>query len=515
VIWDFIIIGSGFGGSITACRLAQKNQRVLILERGRRWVDKDYPIREPWIYDPDWPEELNGWIDFRAFGHMNVIQGAGIGGGSLIYANISVEARPELFDEPWAGQISYAELKPYYDRVARFMNVQRVPENQVPARYELMKRAAAAKGWGDRFTPVELCVEFDPNFDMKNYSSTDNAGAFSKRHANQHGVNVGTCVHCGNCDIGCRYDAKSTLDKNYIPVAEKAGAEFRPLHVVRKIERSNGGYVVHFDRIENKTRISSQESARRVIVACGSLGSTELLLRCRDEYKTLPRVSRQLGRGWTSNGDFLTPAEYEDFEPLPHKGPTITSAIDFLDGAYEGQKFWIQDGGYPNVLVNYLHRFDKKLARVVASALENELDRNVMPWFAQGIDAGDGRLYLGRTLLSPFKKRLKLDWNVETNAPLFNAISAMHAELSEATNGKPLTVGTFLWRWFKTLVTPHPLGGCNMGTSAQNGVVDHKGEVFGHEGLYVIDGAIVPKPIGRNPTRTIAALAERAVEKMS
>jgi cholesterol oxidase len=513
--WDFIIIGSGFGGSITACRLAQKGQRVLVLERGRRWVQKDYPIREPWIYDPDEPAKRNGWIDFRAFGRMNVVQGAGIGGGSLIYANISVEARPELFEKPWGGQISYENLKPYYDRVAKFMNVQRVPENQVPARYELMKRAAAAKGWGERFGPVELCVEFDPDFDMNNYSPNDEAGAFSKKYKNQHGIDVGTCVHCGNCDIGCRHDAKSTLDKNYIPVAEKHGAEFRALHVVRMIEPSNGGYAVHFDRIENKTLIRGKESAKQVIVACGSLGSTELLLRCRDEFKTLPNISRRLGRNWTSNGDFLTLAKYEDFEPLPHKGPTITSIIDFLDGAYNGQKFWVQDGGYPNVLVNYLRRFDKKFAKAVAKAVENELDRNVMPWFAQGIDAGDGRLYLGRPWWWPFGgQRLTLDWNVKTNEPLFTAIADMHTELSEATGGKPLELGTFLWKRLKTLVTPHPLGGCNMGTSAQDGVVDYRGEVFDHKGLYVIDGAIIPKPIGRNPTRTIAALAELVVEKM-
>jgi cholesterol oxidase len=426
-----------------------------------------------------------------------------------------MEARPDVFDKGWPAELTYNELKPYYDRVAKFMNVQRVPHKQVPARYELMKSAAKAKGWEHRFTPVELCVEFDCSFDMKHYSPSDDADAFSKKFKNQHGVDVGTCVHCGNCDIGCRHGAKSTLDKNYIPVAEKNGAQFRPLHVVRKIEPSKDGYVVHFDRIENETLIRGQESATKVIVACGSLGSTELLLRCRDEFRTLPGISRRLGLKWTSNGDFLTPAMYKDFEPLPHKGPTITSAIDFLDGDYKGQKFWVQDGGYPNVLVNYLRRFDKRLARSIASALETQFDRNVMPWFAQGIDAGDGRLYLGRHWWWPFgDQRLMLDWNVKTNEALFNAIADMHGELSKATCGKPLVAGALLWRWLKVLVTPHPLGGCNMATSAAEGVVDHRGEVFGHKGLYVIDGAIIPRPIGRNPTRTIAALAERAVENM-
>lgn len=513
--WDFIVIGSGFGGSVASCRLAQKGHKVLVLERGRRWHQKEYPVRESWIFDPDQPEKQNGWLDFRLFGSMNVIQGAGIGGGSLVYANISVEARPEVFAEPWGGQISYADLKPYYDRVNKFMNVQPVPENQVPARFKLMKEAAEKAGYRDRFTPVELCVEFDANYDVRNWSEIDRADAFSVKHNNQHGVEVGTCVHCGNCDIGCRYGAKSTLDKNYIPVAERYGAEFRPLHIVRRIEPSTGGYTVQFDRVIDGRLVQGKESAKNVILAAGSLGSTELLLRNRDEYKTLPKVSARVGQGWTLNGDFLTPAYYEDFQPLPHKGPTITSAIDFLDGAFKGQKFWVEDGGYPNLLVNYLRHFKKRTARKIADAMESVLDNNIMPWFAQGIDAGDGRLYLGHNWWWPFgKQHLKLDWNVKTNEALFNAISDMHFKLSEVTNGKPIMPVVALWRLFKILITPHPLGGCNMGTTAENGVVDHQGEVFGYRGLYVLDGAIIPKPIGRNPTRTIAALAERAAEKI-
>lgn len=515
--FDYIIIGSGFGGSVTACRLAEKGAKVLVLERGRRWEQSSYPIRDAWIYDSDKPEKHNGWLDFRLFGHMNVVQGAGIGGGSLVYANISTEARRDVFDNGWPPEITYNELKPYYDTVARFMNVQRVPENQVPERFKLMKRAAEAKGWGNRFEPLELCVEFDENYDLKNYDPDDRAEAFSQKKINQHGAQIGTCVHCGNCDIGCKYGAKSTLDKNYIFVAEQKGAEFRPLHVVRSIEPAGGdgdGYVVRFDRIVQGKLVPGSETAKRVIVAAGSLGSTELLLRCRDERKTLPYVSDRLGEGWTSNGDFLTAAFYSSFKPYPHRGPTITSAIDFGDGVYEGQKFWIQDGGYPNLLVNYLESFDKRAAHAIARAFENVFDDDVMPWFAQGVDRGDGRLYLGRELLHPWRKKVKMDWKVKTNAPLFDAISRMHHELSDATGGKINPVFEVLWKELKTLVTPHPLGGCNMGTSAANGVVDHKGEVFGHKGLYVVDGAVIPKPIGRNPTRTIAAVAERAAKLM-
>lgn len=245
--WNFIIIGSGFGGSVTACRLAQKGQKVLVLERGRRWPQAAYPIRESWTFDPDEPEKQNGWLDVRLLGKMNVVQGAGIGGGSLVYANVSVEARPELFGEPGGGQISYADLKPYYDRVRRFMNAQ-------------------------------------------------------------------------------------------------------------------------------PTATASRPST----------------------------------------------------SALPHKGPVITSAIDFLDGAFKGQKFWIQDGGYPHLLVNCLRHLEERTAQKIADALETALDDNIMLWFSQGLDAGDGRLSLGRHWWRPFgKQHLQLDWNLETNEPLFNAILDM------------------------------------------------------------------------------------------
>jgi cholesterol oxidase len=203
---------------------------------------------------------------------------------------------------------------------------------------------------------------------------------------------------------------------------------------------------------------------------------------------------------------------YTDRKPYPHRGPTITSAIDFGDGKYRGQRFWVQDGGYPNLLVNYLEGFDRKAAKLIAKALENVFDDNVMPWFAQGVDKGNGRLYLGRKWYSPFKKHLQMDWDMAGNAPLFNAISDMHHALSQATGGKVKPEFEFLWKELKTVVTPHPLGGCNIGNSANDGVVNHCGQVFGHRGLYVLDGAIIPVPIGRNPTRTIAAIAERATE---
>lgn len=518
--FDVIIVGSGFGGAVTACRLAERGKKVLILERGRRWEPKDYPREsgDAWIWDQDEPHRQNGWLDLRIMDDMTVAQGAGVGGGSLIYANVSVDPKPELFNHGWPDEITFEELTPYFERVGKMLNVQTVPENQLTERYKLMREAAEKTGYGDRFRPLPLAVTFDPEW---NYDLDDKFHEkHSKSFTNEHGRTQGTCIHLGNCDLGCDVKARNTLDLNYLAVAENHGAEIRPLHMVRYLEPHGVGYRVHYHRLEGGRRIPGSETAAMVILAAGSLGSTETLLRCRDQYKSLPGLSDFLGRNWSSNGDFLTPAFHDDRRVSPTQGPTITGAIDFLDGSVQDQQFFIEDGGFPDLLGNYLgEKLDAKpkgrKARIILRALREVVRgrdplSNVMPWFSQGIDAADGRLYLGRYWYAPWRRKLKLDWDIDRSKALIEAIIAMHKKLAEATGGKPWVPPT--WTLLKNLVTPHPLGGCNMGTTPANGVVNHRGQVFGYSNLYVADGAIVPEAVGLNPSKTIAALAERIAD---
>src|SRR5688572_31051592 len=398
--FDAIVIGSGFGGAITARRLAEKGMRVLVLERGRRWeVDQD--PRKPtdaWIFSHDRPAVFNGWMDIRFFRRMAVALAAGVGGGSLAYSSVAVEANAAVFAEGWPAEITYAELKPYYETVAREMDLQVIPDGQLTNRFVLAREAARNLGHADRFAKAPLAVSFSDDW---NYQLED---PFNPRHSRQftnaHGQHQGTCIHLGNCDIGCDVRAKNSLDVNYIPRAEQRGAEVRPLHLVRLIEPLGGKYRVVFDRVEQGRTIRGQETAERVVLAAGSLGTTELLLRCRDQYRTLPALSPTLGSRWSANANFISMATYAENDRVRQStGPTIASMLDFTDGSFRDQRFVVEDDGFPNLLLNTIKAyFDNGVRTRLGKHLLKELEeylrddsplRSMMVWLSAGKDAGD------------------------------------------------------------------------------------------------------------------------------
>jgi cholesterol oxidase len=363
---------------------------------------------------------------------------------------------------------------------------------------------------------LKLAVTFDKNW---HYGLPDpHDPRHSRKFVNDQGQEQGTCIHLGNCVIGCDVKAKNTLDLNYIPRAEQHGAEVRPLHLVTRIEPVAEGYRVHFDRLESGRRVPASVTGRLVILAAGSLGSTELLLRCRDDFRTLERISPFLGHHWSTNGNFLTPAFHPGRNVRPTVGPTISSAIDFLgERNLNGRHLIVEDGGFPDVVHNYLLAREREepgdpRARAFVESIRLFLRAQdplhiTMPWFGNARDAANGRLRLRRQWWIFGEKRLHVDWDVRQSEPAIEALIDMQKRLAEATGGTPLVPLT--WTLSRDLITVHPLGGCNMGADPSSGVVDHRGEVFGYRNLYVADGSIIPEAIGANPSKTIGALAER------
>ena len=246
--FDVMVIGSGFGGAVTACRLAEAGYGVLVLERGRRWEPQDYPrkIGDPWLWSENNPVARHGWADLRSFGNINVVQGAAVGGGSLIYSGISVDATRDLFEDGWPPEITLDSLQAHYDTVGQMLDVQTIPDNQLPKRTRLVMEASQKLGYENRFRKAEMATTFDGEW---NYDLPD---AIDRKHSktfeNRFGQKQGTCVHLGICNMGCDVQARNTLDLNYIPVAEKNGAEIRSLHIVRRITPlAATGYRIDFD----------------------------------------------------------------------------------------------------------------------------------------------------------------------------------------------------------------------------------------------------------------------------
>jgi cholesterol oxidase len=519
--YDAVIIGSGFGGAVAACRLAENGAKVLVLERGRRWTPQNFPraATDPWLFSHRWPHFLNGWFDVRVHPQMIVLLGAGVGGGSLSYAGVLVAADAERFASGWPAEITFATLAPHFDAARRMLGAATIPAGQETPRSQIMRRAAQTLGYADRLVKVPLGITFDDQYSYALRNPID--AGHSKFFVNASGIRQGTCVHLGNCQVGCEVLAKNTLDLNYLAVAEKRGTDVRPLHVARCIEPQGSGYRVHYRRLHGERYVSESVAAERVILAAGSLGSTEMLLRCRDEFATLPKISTALGTSWSANANVMTSAPYpQNVEVHQGIGPMITSTLNFMDDKVRPHRFVIEDDGLPNFVLNILagRNYHSWLARLFAKRLHRgygELNpmRQQMMWLGAGVDAGDGRLGLKRGFLSPWRKQLNLAWPAAASRSETQSIFAMQTLLSQVEGGRAEMSAPLKYLGMSNTV--HPLGGCPMNADPARGVVDQRGQVHGYPNLFVLDGAIVPTPLGRNPALTIAALAERGVGLMA
>jgi cholesterol oxidase len=508
-----LVIGSGFGGAVAACRLAQAGVDVAVVERGRRWPPGSFPrdlsrLDAGWLWLCD-----HGLYDARPLNDILAVQAAGWGGGSLVYANVAMRPPQEVFDRSWPAPYSRAMLEPYYDLVAHMLDVRPVAPDprtgELPPKTRLMAKAAGLLGQADGFIHPNLAVRFEGD------------------GPNRFGVTQGACTFSGECDIGCNEGAKNTLDLNYLALAERHGAAVGTLTEAVRIARAGDGYRVrlreHGRPGAGREGVERDVEARYVFVCAGALGTTELLLRSRDQYRTLPDLPAALGHGYSGNGDFLSFGDGLDEPAEPSNGPTITTAALLHTGtAAEEQWFVLEEGGYSEHLaklvrsmhVSRLPAYAARLvgagtrrvlgsARELGAALDDGAARTAV-LLAMGGDRADGRIELRGS-----RHRLHVTWDVTRNDPLYEAERAVSGQVIRALGGRPF--GTPTWRLFRQPVTVHNLGGARIGSGPDTGVVDTDGEVFGHPGLFVLDGAALPGATGANPSSTIAAVAERCI----
>ena len=519
--YDVVVIGSGFGGAINACRLSQAGRSVCILERGKRWGKKDFPRTTGQVARAFWNYKDFGLLDYRTFKNIDVIQASGVGGGSLVYFNVHIRTPHEIFENPrWPKSVKRDTLNPFYDKARDVLEARPLTP---PADYDMPNRTqafmAAAKGAGRQAELMEICVYTGPE------------------KTNQQGIVQDGCVYCGNCMLGCHVHAKNTLDLNYIPLAEKNGAEVYPLHLVEKIEPivpfESNGYRVHFRQFDSRIGGDSRPGSvvgRKVIISAGSLGSTELLLRCRDLHRTLSNLSPALGTRFSGNGDFLLAGTLEaNREVDPGSGPSITAGVAFSTAK---NKILVQDLGFPDPFLWYLESalpvpnrlknlgmfikkyFMRTVGLTQASAFTDGAEKlfqggvtpRFLPYLGMGTDAADGQMKLS-------DGNMEIKWDSSRSREMFAEMENALKELSRGIGGKYMT--SVLWGWpFRKLLTAHPLGGSVMSDDKNEGVVNEFGEVWNYPNLYVSDGSIIPTALSVNPSATISALSERIADHL-
>jgi cholesterol oxidase len=567
--FQVIVVGSGFGGSVAAYRLTAAGLRTCLLERGKSYPPGSF-ARSPRevrgnFWDPS--EGLHGLFNVWSFRGIDVVVSSGVGGGSLIYANVLMRMPEEWFrTRSWRGTgdryedwpISYADLERHYGAVEAMLRPSPYPNEEL--REELKKanlssttkadRMARAAEWlGYESELVNLAVSFRSGDAPLRLG----LGLPDGRFANYHGdVLRTTCRLCGECNIGCNYGAKNTLDHTYLSAAMAQGLKLRERSEVRQIQqRREGGfavsYVEHPQSREGKRTNTSNLlpvtiTADRVVLAAGALGTTYLLMKNRP---ALPDLGPALGHRFSGNGDLLGLALWgrrrkrpgERPEPVDaSRGPVITTAIkvpDALDGG-DGPGFFIEDAGYPE-FVNWMIELIRvpSIARRVArlglrrlwGIVDGRPNRDIgadlsrlvgkagltsesLPLLAMGRDVPDGVMTLTKHRSKHF---LDLDWTSKRSSAYFDRVRAVMRDLAKALDMEYAELPRFHPR---RTITVHPLGGCPMASNSARGVVDGYGQAFGCPGLYVADGSVMPGPIGANPALTIAAFADRVAERI-
>lgn len=510
---DVIVIGSGFGGAVSALRLSEAGHDVLVLEKGRRLSDDDLlkarTDARAYLWQPE--VGMRGFFWQRIMRHVAVIGGSGVGGGSIVWAGVLLTPPKAFYQDPtWAGlnEDWEAELAPHLETASRMLGRVRSPFVGEMDRH--LEETARAMGAHSSYGPVPVAIHFgregvtepDPFFD----------GAGPERTG---------CRLCGECLLGCPYGAKNQLTRNYLWLAERAGARIQAESQVSSITPlTGGGYEVS---IKHPWKRGSERTlrARRVVLAAGVLSSVELLLRCRDELGTLPKLSDRLGTSVRTNSEAITAVLHEPGTDLS-RGPTISSDFHPDSVTHVTQNRYM-GGWHMRLQLGPLvdgHRPVKRALRTLgaivggpvrqvrAMAGRKILERLTVLTVMQSTDNALG-LKLRRGRLRPWRRHLTSVLPAGSNVPSYLPIANETARtMARVTGGRAMnllgeSVGGLS-------VTAHILGGAVMGADKSSGVIDTNHEVFGYPGLYVIDGSTIPANLGVNPSLTITAMAERA-----
>ncbi len=514
--YDFVIIGSGFGGSVSAHRLTQKGYSVAVIEQGPRYRTDDLPesnwnlrksIWYPWL-------GLRGILSITAFKDVVIFHGAGVGGGSLVYANTHLEPLDAFFTDPlWKDLADWrSELAPHYAEAKRMLGSVEAP--QIYEVDEALRDVLTEMGTGDTFKrhTVGVCFEEageevgDPYFDGE-------------------GPNRVGCTHCGSCMVGCTIGAKNSLDKNYLYFAEKQGAEvFADTRVldIRALGPGDGsaGYEV-LAKQKGLFGARRRFTASRVVLSAGAIGTVGLLFACK-ERGSLPRLSKMLGRYVRTNS--------ESIQGVRVPGKRIAQGVAIAAGGMTPDGTHIEMVRYGEhadaiACLSTIHVGGGRLPRqlyFLGAALRRPFFalRQVLWPFGwsresavmlamQAIDNSMEFRYRRRWWW-PFNRRITSDWGERVAPPTYmpaaHEVTARVAEKMEGVPGSVLPEVAL-----DTTTTAHILGGCPMGKTADDGVIDSSHRVFGYEGLYVVDASMIGANLGVNPSLTITAMAERAM----
>jgi cholesterol oxidase len=536
VTYDYIIIGSGFGGSVAALRLCEKGYRVLVLEKGRRFAPEDLPktnwdLRR-WMWLPELG--LRGLFKMTFFPHLTVVSGVGYGGGSLVYANTLPVPKDPFFRSPsWRDLADWkTELAPHYATAKRMLGATTNPNTTYVD--EVIEEVGRDIGRADGFHRTEVGVFFgepgktvpDPYF----------GGAGPERTG---------CISCGACMTGCRFNAKNTLDRNYLYLAERLGLEVetetevtavrpdrsRASGEARKVpaEGDPGGrYVVEaLAGLPGGRREALTYSARNVVFAGGVLGTVDLLLHLKADPRGLPGLSDQLGNFVRTNSESLIEVVSERRDHDLSKGIAIGSILETDEHSHleptrygEGSGFFrllaaphVSGASLLTRLANLAGATLRHPWKVFKAATVPDFSKySVILLYMRTLE-GTIRMKLGRSVTTGFRVGMTTELG-DGPAPTASIPEAtdLARRVAEKIDGLPVSLVTETALGIPT--TAHILGGCCMGESAATGVIDKDHRVFGYEGLYVIDGSAVSANPGVNPSLTITALAERAMSRI-